>query len=188
MRIDVVMAGLGGQGLMTIGQILAAAAVHEEKGASYLPSYSPEVRGGWANCTVVISSGAVGSPIVGEPSALVALEAGAVLRHAATVRPGGLILVNTSLAPDSVGRDDVRVIGLPATEAARRVGDERAANIVMLGAYVAASGAVALESVEGALRDQLRRRPHLVDLNVRALAEGAAAVRAADAPQPPHDR
>ena len=174
MRIDVVFAGLGGQGLMTMGQILATAAMREGKMTSYLPSYSPEVRGGWANCTVVVSDQSIGSPIVGEPSALVAMEASAVRKHAPSVQSGGLILVNTSLAPEPVGRNDVRVINVAANEIAGRLGNERVANIILLGAYVTATGAVSMESLEDAVRDQLRKRPELVDVNMRALAEGAA--------------
>jgi 2-oxoglutarate ferredoxin oxidoreductase subunit gamma len=174
MRVDVVFAGLGGQGLMTMGQILATAAMCEGKMSSYLPSYSPEVRGGWANCTVVVSDQNIGSPIVGEPSALVAMEASALRKHATTVKPDGLILVNDSLATDPVDRDDVRIVSIPANKIAARLGNERVANIIMLGAYVTATGAVSMESLQDAIRDQLRKRPELVEVNMKALAEGAA--------------
>ena len=174
MRIDVVFAGLGGQGLMTMGQILATAAMREGKRTSYLPSYSPEVRGGWANCTVVVSDESIGSPIIGEPSALVAMEASSLRKHAPTVRSGGLILVNTSLATDPVGRNDVRIIDVPANKIALRLGNERVANILLLGAYVTATGTVAMESLQEAVREQLRKRPELVDVNMQALAEGSA--------------
>jgi len=176
MRIDVVFAGLGGQGLMTMGQILATAAMKEGRLASYLPSYSPEVRGGWANCTVVISDRSIGSPTVGQPSTLVALESTALRKHAPTVAAGGLILVNASLATEPVGRDDVRVLSIPAAEMAAELGDERAANSIMLGAYVAATGAVKLASLAAAIREQLRTRPHLIDLNLTALDRGVARV------------
>jgi 2-oxoglutarate ferredoxin oxidoreductase subunit gamma len=178
MRVDVVFAGLGGQGLMTMGQILALAAMREGKMTSYLPSYSPEVRGGWANCTVVVSDRSIGSPIVGEPSALVAMEASALRIHAPTVKPGGLILVNNSLATEPVDRNDIRVINIPANEIAGRLGNERVANIIMLGAYVTATDAVSMESLQGAIRDQLTKRPELVGVNMKALAEGAAFVSA----------
>jgi 2-oxoglutarate ferredoxin oxidoreductase subunit gamma len=185
MRTDVVMAGLGGQGLMTIGRALATAAMREGKSVSYLPNYSPEVRGGWANCTVVISDAAVGSPSLGEPSAVIALEASSLAKHAPTLRPGGLLLVNTTRASEPVGRDDIRLVAVPASEIADRLGDERAANVVMLGAYVAASGAVALSSVEAAIRDQLKRRLQLIDLNVNALHAGAACVAGEASPPAP---
>jgi len=176
MRTDVLLAGLGGQGLMTIGQILSLAAMREGRSVSYLPYYSPEVRGGWATCTVVISDSAVGSPMVGEPAAVIAMESTALATHAPTVRPGGLLLVNTTLASEPVGRDDIRVIPVPASEIAGKLGDDRAANTVMLGAYVIASGTVSLGAVEAAIRDQLRKRPQLIDLNVAALSAGAAIV------------
>ena len=173
MRIDVIFAGIGGQGLMTMGQILASAALNEGKQASYLPSYSPEVRGGWANCTVVISENSIGSPTVGEPSALVALERTALAKHGPTVKPGGLIVLNASLIAEPLARDDVRVIGVPATEMADELGNAHVVNSVMLGAYVAATGAVALSSVAEAVREQLRSRFHLIEVNMNALQRGA---------------
>jgi 2-oxoglutarate ferredoxin oxidoreductase subunit gamma len=176
MRTDVLLAGIGGQGLMTIGQVLSLAAMRDGRNVSYLPSYSPEVRGGWATCTVVISDAAVGSPMVGEPSAVVAMESRALATHGPTVQPGGLLVVNSSLASDPVTRPDIRVVEVPASEMAGKLGDERAANTVMLGAYVAASGAVSFSAVEAAIRDQLRKRPQLVDLNLKALSAGAAVV------------
>jgi len=179
MRTDVVFAGIGGQGLMTMGQILANAALNEGKQASYLPSYSPEVRGGWANCTVVVSDNSIGSPSVGEPSALVALEHTALDRHGSTVRPGGLVVLNSSLATEPLTRDDVRVIPVPATEMADELGNAHVANTIMLGAYVAASQTVALESLAEAIREQLASRPHLIDVNMQALRQGAGLVREA---------
>jgi 2-oxoglutarate ferredoxin oxidoreductase subunit gamma len=182
MRYDVVLAGLGGQGLMTMGQILATAAMREGRNVSYLPSYSPEVRGGWANCTVVVSDDAVGSPTVGQPSALVAMEATAAETHLPTVRPGGLVLVNSTLVRSPLAREDVRLRQIPASEIAAGLGDDRAANSVMLGAYVTASGIVPLAIVEAAIREQLQKRPKLVDLNVKALRAGAAFIEGAQQP------
>ncbi|MBM3474124.1 MAG: 2-oxoacid:ferredoxin oxidoreductase subunit gamma [Armatimonadetes bacterium] len=173
MRTDVIFAGIGGQGLMTMGQILASAALSEGKQASYLPSYSPEVRGGWANCTVVISENSIGSPTVGEPSVLVALERTSLAKHGPTVKPGGLILLNASLIPEPLQRDDVRLIGVPATEIADELGNPHVVNSVMLGAYVAATEAVTLGSVADAVREQLRSRFHLIDVNMTALRSGA---------------
>jgi len=178
MRIDVVFAGLGGQGLMTMGQILANAALSEGQRVSWLPSYSPEVRGGWANCTVVLSDESIGSPTVGEPSVLVALEQGAIDRHAATVKPGGLIVLNASLIAEPPVRDDVRVIGVPATEMAEGLGNAHVVNSIMLGAYVAATRAVGLEGLAQAIRDQLKSRPHLIDVNMAALQQGSQLVAA----------
>jgi len=178
MRIDVVFAGLGGQGLLTMGQILAAAALKEGKRVSWLPSYSPEVRGGWANCTVVLSDDRIGSPTVGEPSVLVALEQGAVNRHGVSVKPGGTILLNASLIAAPPERDDVRIIDVPATEIADELGNPHVVNSIMLGAYVAATQAVALENLAEAIRDQLKSRPHLIDVNMAALYRGVGAVAA----------
>lgn len=174
MRTDVIFAGLGGQGLMTMGQMLAVAAMNEGKLASYVPSYSPEVRGGWANCTVVVSDRSIGSPVVGEPSTLVALDTTAVQRHAHTVRPGGAILVNTSLVPDPIDRDDVTIMEIAANELAQELGNERVANSIMLGAFVALVGVVKLRSVADVVAEQLSKRPELVDINMRALQKGAS--------------
>jgi 2-oxoglutarate ferredoxin oxidoreductase subunit gamma len=178
MRTDVVFAGLGGQGLLTMGQVLAIAAIREGKQTSWLPSYSPEVRGGWANCTVVLSDDSIGSPTVGCPAALVALESTSLTRHASTVRPGGLILVNSSLAPEDPGRDDVRLVRVPATEIADELGNERVVNSIMLGAYAAATNAVRLDSLAEAVREQLKDRPALIEVNMEALRRGAEAASA----------
>lgn len=173
MRIDVIFAGIGGQGLMTMGQVLAAAALLEGRQVSWLPSYSPEVRGGWANCTVVISDRSIGSPTVGRPSTLVALEQTALEKHGPSVKPGGLIIMNASLISEPIERDDVRVIAVPATQLADEMGSPQVVNSIMLGAYAAATGAVQLDTLAAAVREQLTDRPHLIEVNMRALQEGA---------------
>jgi 2-oxoglutarate ferredoxin oxidoreductase subunit gamma len=122
---------------------------------------------------VVISENSIGSPTVGEPSVLVALERTSLAKHGPTVRPGGLILMNASLIPEPLERDDLRIIGIPATEMADELGNPHVVNSIMLGAYVAATEAVALSSVAEAVRQQLRSRFHLIDVNMTALQRGA---------------
>lgn len=173
MRSDVFMAGTGGQGVLLIGQLLTQAASEDGLQVSYFPIYSPEVRGGATTCTVVISDGAVGSPIIGRPACMLLMDQYSVDGNIARLKPGGLVLINTSLVRD-VPRDDVQVVGIPALEKAAAIGNERIANMVMLGAYVATTKVVSPEAVEKALKVVLPKRHHrYLPLNIEALKAGA---------------
>ena len=175
MRYDVVLAGFGGQGVLLAGNLLSYAALDEGKNVSYFPSYGVEKRGGSATCTVVIADGAVGSPVVGHPSVLVTLNQSSLERFGARVLPGGICILNSSLADAStLARDDIRVVSVPMNEIALGLGDPRMVNMVALGAYAALTGAVGIPSLASALKEALPERNHrFIPANVQAIEAGA---------------
>jgi 2-oxoglutarate ferredoxin oxidoreductase subunit gamma len=172
MQHDMIIAGFGGQGALLIGKMLAYAGMHQGKEVSWLPSYGPEMRGGTANCTVVISDKPVGSPVIKSPRALLALNLPSLDKFEDSVRPGGVILVNTSLVNRPVRRTDLRVVSVAANDIANSLGNPRGANMVALGAFVGATGVVDLREVEALVRDTFARKPALVEVNLKALHAG----------------
>lgn len=175
---ELIIAGFGGQGVMLMGQLLSYAGLHEAKNVSWMPSYGPEMRGGTANCSVVISTEIIGSPVVTEPTTLIVMNRPSLDRFEQAVRPGGLLIYNSSLIDRAPERTDIRIIAVPAVEMARELGSDRVANMCVLGAYLAATGVVALESVAECLKEVLPERRHdLIPLNVEALARGASLAR-----------
>ena len=174
MRQEVFMAGTGGQGVLLAGQILAEAALAADLELSWFPLYSPEVRGGRATCTLVIADEAVGSPVVGAPGNVILMDGIAVDNHLARVRPGGLAVVNSSLAGSQFEREDIEIVAIAANEVAAELGSERAVNMVLLGAFVAATHVVSHEFIEQALHKVLPERHHdYIPLNMAALQRGA---------------
>jgi len=175
---ELIIAGFGGQGVMLMGQLLSYAGMREAKNVSWMPSYGPEMRGGTANCSVVISTESIGSPIVTEPTTLIVMNRPSLDRFEQAVRPGGLLIYNSSLIDRRPERTDIRVIAVPAVEMAREAGSDRVANMCVLGAYLAATGVVAYESVAECLKEVLpERRQELIPLNLKALAQGASMVK-----------
>lgn len=172
MQHDIIMAGFGGQGVLLIGKMLAYAGMHEGKEVSWLPSYGPEMRGGTANCTVVISDRPVASPVIQSPHALLAMNLPSLDRFESAVKPGGCIVVNTSLINREVRRADVRVVKVACNEEAMALGNARAANIVALGAFVGATGVVSLAEVESLVRETFAAKPKAVELNIAAVRRG----------------
>jgi 2-oxoglutarate ferredoxin oxidoreductase subunit gamma len=178
MRHDVFIAGFGGQGVLLAGNLLSYAAILEGNNVSFFPAYGVEKRGGSAMCTVVISDGEVGSPVIGNPSVSVILNQASLDKYGQKVKPGGICIVNSSLIDTTCfHRDDIEVILLPMNEIALQLGDSRMVNMVAVGAYAARTGAVALASLAGALKDALPERNHrFIPANVRAIETGAARV------------
>jgi 2-oxoglutarate ferredoxin oxidoreductase subunit gamma len=172
MQNDVIMAGFGGQGILLIGKMLAYAGMREGKEVSWLPSYGPEMRGGTANCTVVISDRPVGSPVIRSPRAVVAMNLPSLDKFEPDVRTGGLLLVNTSLINRRPTRDDVTVVDVPANEIANELGNPRGANMVALGAYLGATAAVSLDGVIEVIRETFAGKPGVIDVNITALHRG----------------
>jgi len=179
MQNEVVFAGFGGQGVMIAGQILAHSAMEEGYNVVWLPSYGPEMRGGTANCSVVVSDRPIASPIVPTPGAAVVMNNPSLEKFGATVRPGGVIIINNSLINVQCERDDVSKVELPANEIAIELGSGKAANMVVLGAYVGATGAVSIELLKQFMRKKFAAKPQFVDLNMNALQEGYDRARAA---------
>jgi 2-oxoglutarate ferredoxin oxidoreductase subunit gamma len=176
---EVIMAGFGGQGMMLAGQLLAYAGMLEGKHVSWYPSYGPEMRGGTANCTVVVADEPVASPVVSRASAIVAMNRPSLEHFEGMLAPGGVLVYNSTLIEQGPKRADVRTIAVPANALAEELGDKRVANMVVLGALLAATGAVKAESVVASLKKTLpERRQNLIPLNEKALAQGAAAAGA----------
>jgi len=174
MRHDVFIAGFGGQGVLLAGTVLSYAAIVEGKNVSYLPSYGPEKRGGAAMCTIVITDGDVGSPVIGNPSVAIFLNQTSLEKFGKKIKPGGICIINSSLVDSaSFNRSDVELIALPMNDIAIQLGDPRMVNMVALGAYAARTGAVLISSLDAALREALPERNHkFIPANVAAIEAG----------------
>lgn len=171
---DVMIAGFGGQGVLVAGKLLAYAAMLEGKHVTWFPSYGAEIRGGTANCTVIISSDEIGSPVIQNPSAMLIFNDASFKKFEKRIKEKGLLFLNTSLVHDPPTRSDITRIEVKANDIADELGDIRIANMVMLGAFLKKSGVVALESVLSALKQVLPARRHsLIPLNEHALQRGA---------------
>jgi 2-oxoglutarate ferredoxin oxidoreductase subunit gamma len=180
MRHEVFMSGLGGQGIMLAGQVLAQAAMDAGLQVSWFPSYSPEVRGGEANCTVVLSDERVGSPITGSPGTVLLMAPVAVDAYLKDCAPGGLAIINSGLGPVQITRDDVRIVMIDANALAIQAGGERLANMAMLGAWIGLVRPELLDAAVGALKTVLPERHHKwIPANAEAMRLGAAAAASA---------
>ena len=178
MTNEIMIAGFGGQGVMAIGKTLAEAGMKENKDVSWLPSYGPEMRGGTANCCVVLTDDAIVSPIVLEPTELIAMNLPSLIKFEPTVKAGGTIFVNSSIITEKVTRTDVKAVYVPCLEIAQELGNMKVANMVMLGAYIQAMGNLQVETIKEMLVHMFTGpKAKLVDLNIEALARGAACVK-----------
>ncbi len=172
---EIVMAGFGGQGMLLAGKVLAQAAMALGKEVSWLPSYGPEMRGGTANVTVCISSKPIGSPLIDTPRALLVMNLPSLEKFAPMVRPGGVIVVNSSLVPKDPARADCVVVKVAAREVAEQAGTHKASNFVMLGAYVGATGVLPAEAVEAAIEAEFEgSKAKFVPTNLAAFRAGLA--------------
>ena len=175
MERSVIIAGFGGQGVILAGKTLAQAGMDHGLEVTWLPSYGPEMRVGTANCTVVLSDEAVGSPIVDESTALIAMNLPSLDKFEELVAAGGKIVVNRSLIDRQVKRSDVDARYVNINDIARNeIGNARTINMVALGVYVKASGAVPLQAVKDAMAHSMREsgKSKLIDMNERALEAG----------------
>jgi len=173
MQTEIIIAGFGGQGIMFAGQLLAYAAMEEGKQVTWIPSYGPEMRGGTANCTVVIADEEIGSPMVRNPQAVLAFNLPSMDKYEPFVKPGGLLVVNSTLISQPVRRTDIRSVLVPANEIAESIGDKRMANMVMVGALLANLPVISFEGVNQALKEHLpARHQRLVPANIEAIQRG----------------
>ncbi|MBM7854707.1 2-oxoglutarate ferredoxin oxidoreductase subunit gamma [Desulfohalotomaculum tongense] len=171
---EILIAGFGGQGVLSTGQLLANAGMIEDKHVAWIPSYGPEMRGGTANCGVTISDEPISSPLVTEPTTLIVMTRPALEKFEKAVVPGGRILINSSLVEQDVKRDDVTVLKIPANQIAEEIGNPRVANSVILGALIKLTGIVTIESVVESLKKVLPPRRHnMIPANREALERGA---------------
>ncbi len=172
---EIIVAGVGGQGVMVIGTLLAQAAFLENLQVTYFPSYGVEKRGGHAECTVVISDEEIRSPIVWAPRAAIIMSRSALTKFAKRVKPRGLIMLNSSLIDlQEVGRSDLEILGVPALEMAQDLGQERLANMILIGAFVEKTRVVKGEALISALPLIFEERYHsFIPLNESAIQKGA---------------
>lgn len=173
MTHSIIFAGFGGQGVMLMGQVLAQAGMNENKYVTWFPSYGPEMRGGTANCTVVVSDEPVASPVVEIPTEVVAMNIPSLLKFESKVKKDGFLFINTSVVDRKPQRKDIKVIELAANDIAENLGNVKVANMVMLGGFVQITKCVSTDSVIEAMKYKLSgKNSDLLELNVRAILEG----------------
>lgn len=172
MTHEMIFAGFGGQGIMVMGQLMAYAGMLENRHVSWIPSYGPEMRGGTANCSIIISDEEIGSPIVTEPTLVVAMNLPSLEKFEPLLIPEGKLIVNRSLIDINPARQDILGYSVSANELATELGNAKVMNMIMLGAIVACSQAVQAESVFKAFSKIFASKPHLLDLNHLALEKG----------------
>lgn len=172
---ELMIAGTGGRGVLLVGRLLAQAGMDKYRFASFFPNYAPAMRGGDSECTVILSDGFVGSPVMFEPGYAIVMTGSALTLMESRVKSGGFLIVDSSVIPDRVARADISAYYIPATEKAVSLGGNQAANMVLLGAYLEASKAVPLDFVEKALDSRLQgeSKRSILSLNKTALNEGA---------------
>ncbi|OQB23330.1 MAG: NADH-dependent phenylglyoxylate dehydrogenase subunit gamma [Firmicutes bacterium ADurb.Bin182] len=172
-----IFAGFGGQGVLLMGQLLAYAGMLEDKHVSWLPSYGPEMRGGTANCSVVISDRPVASPIVTKASSVVVMNRPSLDKFESFVQPGGTIFINSSIIDKKAERDDISAFYVECNKIAEELGNPKVANMVMLGAFIQKTGCVDFENVLKAILNKLgEQKANLIPLNREALKRGAACI------------
>ena len=172
MEHSLLIAGFGGQGVVLIGQLLGYAASSSGKNATYYPSYGAEQRGGTANCTVVISDEEIGSPVVSKLDTVIVMNEPSLVRFEASVKPGGTIIINSSLVKRGASRTDIKTVQVPANEIAGQLGSDKVANMVMLGSFLAVSNALPVSSVMETMKGKLAEKQELVILNEKAIQAG----------------
>jgi 2-oxoglutarate ferredoxin oxidoreductase subunit gamma len=172
---EIVFAGFGGQGILSMGKFLAYAGMDAGLNVSWLPSYGPEMRGGTANCSVIVTDENIGSPIVYEASAVVAMNKPSLDKFEKAVVKGGLIVLDSDLIDRMPSRDDVEVIALPAQKIAEEVGSVKIANMVLLGALIERTGVVTMDQILTSLKAHGKEK--FFQMNKDALEKGAELVR-----------
>lgn len=175
---SVIMAGYGGQGILLMGQLLCYAGMREGLHVTWMPSYGPEMRGGTANCTVILSTERIGSPVTRYPSSVIAMNKPSLDRFESTITPGGLLIVNSSLVNKDHFRPDLQVVRVPANKIAEEIGSLQVTNMGALGAYIVAKKIVSLEAAIAALPRMIpAHRQELLPINEKALRQGAEFAR-----------
>lgn len=175
---EVIMAGFGGQGIMLMGKLMATAAMLDNKHVTWFPSYGAEMRGGTANCTVIISDQTIGSPIVARPWASIVMNHPSMERFAPRVKTNGLLLINSSLVKDKPKRDDIEIISLPITDMADSLGSVKVANIIALSAFCTKTEIVSRENLQRAMEESFSTKKHndIIEINRKAMLIGSEMV------------
>lgn len=173
MQKEILIAGFGGQGVLFAGQVIAYAAMDTGKEVTWIPSYGPEMRGGTANCTIVIADDEIGSPLVKNPPAVIALNLPSFDKYEPLVQPGGILIVNKSMVDRGTTRTDIEAVFVPGNELAEEIGDRRLLNMVMVGALLSRLPELSLQDIVTALNAHLPdRHKKLLPQNRLALQRG----------------
>ncbi len=178
MNERIIIAGFGGQGVLSMGKMLVESAMAEGRHVTWLPSYGPEMRGGTSNCHVNISDEEIGSPVIESATTVIVMNQPSLDKFQTAVEPGGMLFINSSIIESKSTRDDIKVFYIPANDIAMELGSMQIANMAMLGAYLAATGIVSSETLIAQLAEVLgERKAHLVPLNRQAIEKGASFVK-----------
>ena len=173
----IIMSGFGGQGIISGGIMLAYAGMMDGKNVTFFPAYGAEMRGGTANCSVVLSTDPVASPVVGNPDTIMVMNEPSLARFEPSLKQAGLLFLNTSLVASKPTRADITVLEVPASDIAKELGNIKAANMVMLGAYAKKTGVVKIKTLKDSIKKvYARATDKMVETNKKALDRGAAAV------------
>ncbi|HPR18756.1 MAG TPA: 2-oxoacid:acceptor oxidoreductase family protein [Candidatus Cloacimonadota bacterium] len=173
MKKELICSGFGGQGALTIGKFLAKAGMQEGKNVSWLPSYGPEMRGGTANVSTVISDKPIASPLVSHPDILVALNQPSIDKFCPDMKPGGLLVANSDMCPHKPERTDIDVIFAPMITIASEIGSQKVLNMVAIGIIIGRTGLVKYETIEKDLTSFMKaKNPELLEANLKAIKRG----------------
>ncbi|MBN2060220.1 MAG: 2-oxoacid:acceptor oxidoreductase family protein [Deltaproteobacteria bacterium] len=173
-----IFAGSGGQGVLMMGYVYAVAIMKQGMHVTYLPSYGAEVRGGTANCTVVISDDEIASPVASSPDFAIVMNKPSMVKYQGLLSDGGLLVINSNLVDASPSRNEIEVIKIPANDIAMELGDARAMNMVMLGAFAAKTGIISTDSIMYGLSEIIKgKNDRVMKLNKAGLERGAAFVK-----------
>jgi len=175
MKEEIIFSGFGGQGIMLMGKLLAQAAAEENKFVTWIPAYGAEVRGGTAYCAVVICDEEIASPMVNNPTSVIVMNEPSLKKYESKVEKDGLLVVNSSLTKIKASRQDIRVIYVPATDIAQKIGNAKVANMAALSAYLVGKGIVKLETLKKILKQEAiaNKKEALLAVNEQAIEEGA---------------
>jgi 2-oxoglutarate ferredoxin oxidoreductase subunit gamma len=178
MHEEVIISGFGGQGALFAGQLLTYTGMDEGWHVTWIPSYGPEMRGGTAHCIVILSDDDIGSPIISQPSICIVMNPPSMDKYESLVKPGGLLVANSTLVRTRSERNDIEVVYIPANELAAELGSVKMANVVLLGAMLGKREILPIDSVKRTLDEHIpERRKHIIEPNKRALDRGVNYVR-----------
>jgi 2-oxoglutarate ferredoxin oxidoreductase subunit gamma len=178
MHEEVIISGFGGQGALFAGQLLTYTGMDEGRRVTWIPSYGPEMRGGTAHCIVILSDDDIGSPIIRQPTVCIVMNPDSMDKYEPLIKPGGLLVVNSTLIQNRSKRDDIEVVYIPANDLALELGNVRMANVVLLGAMLGVREFVSIAGIERTLEHHIpEERRKIIEPNKRALARGVGFVR-----------
>jgi len=178
MYLEVIIAGFGGQGVMLMGETICEAATSMGINATFFPSYGPEMRGGTANCNVIVSDKPIASPVLATSQNIIVMNKPSLDKFESKVKGKGFLFVNSSLIDREVSRDDIEVIKVPANEIAEKIGNTVVANMVMLGAFIEKTKVIPIDKVKFVVEKFLsEKKKELIEINFKALEEGAKLIK-----------